>query len=239
MKQIMKQLLALSLALIVAFTFTPVNAQAAGRKVTFSTSGKVKTVMYKGAKAKTGTFTLISTKNPTPYVMKNGTLYQQSKNEADLPVYYKYEVSMTIRNPRLTKNDVVKTIQEINKKKYDKTYNVFCPVFIDANGNDLDVSNLKINGGFSSSDSSKSKTLSARSGRKRYYMYNYRTVNTYNYTVYAPATAKDIYFGFAGLRNGQLKKKTRSKFKSGKIDYYGAGFGNKKKGYIIAGSIFQ
>ena len=228
MKKLVKQLLALTLALVIGFTFMPVKAQAGGRKVTIKNSGTVKTVPYKGGRAKKGTFTFSSVGNY--YFLKGST-------DEGKQVFYKYDVTITLKQPKLSKNDIIKVVKETKKKNYANGYMTFEPVVIDSAGNvirDIDYS-MKLN----TDKSSAMKTLVARQGRQSYKMFQWRNVKVYEFSMFVPAERTDVNVGLAGLRNGQLKKSAYSKYMSDKIDYYAAGFGKNKNGFIIAGRVTQ
>ena len=237
MKRLVKQLLALTLALVVGFTFVPVNVQAAGRKVTVKNSGAVKSVLYKGGKAKNANFNFKSVKDPDEYVITGGYYMKKGASDEGKQVFNKYEVSMTLKMPKLSKNEIEKIVKETKKKKYARSYVTYATVFVDSKGNP--IKDVDIFGGFNENKSSTPKTLVAHRGRHYYRMFTWRNKVTYEYTVYIPAGRTDVNLGFAGLRNGQLKSTTMTKYSNNKIDYYAAGFGKNKKGFIIAGSVTQ
>ncbi len=228
MKKIMKQMLALMLALVVAFTLAPVNAQAAG-KVKFANSGKVKAVMYKGAKAKKASFSLnsVKIKEAVPLEWANG----------EKGYYDEYEVTLNLKKAKLSKTDIIKTVKE-SRKKGGKIASD-CTFLIDANGNTLKGNSDGVfvqSGGLDYSASSSSKSLKAKEGRTTYYIWSWRKTEVYKYKIYIEHGKTGIYLGVAGLKKGQIKEKNQDKLKDGAITYTKAGFGNKK-GFAIAGSI--
>ncbi|WP_029322437.1 hypothetical protein [Butyrivibrio sp. AE3004] len=220
MKRGLKQLLALLLALVVAINFTPFKAQAAGPKVTLSRSGKVKTVMYKGGKAKTSSFTMIVEKGAP-------TVFDPDTNA---PVYDEYYVRIKIKRFKMSKKDIIKTVKESRRRKGG--ISTYVPIVIDSKGNY--ITNCIFEGALLHSESDYGRTLKAKQGRTTYYIYNWRNYSTYAYRLTLNHGTTGIYIGFAGLRNGQLTKNaSRKKMK----DYYSAGYGKNKKGFIIAGSV--
>ncbi len=223
MKKLSKQLLALMLALVVAFTFAPVKAQAANVKVKISRSGKVKAVYYKGGKAKKASFSMTSVKQ------ENGMIDKNTGKEYDL-----YEVTATLKRAKLSKTEIAKTIQESRKK--GGHINDYMLVLVDANGDKISDGGI-YSGGVDYGSSSSSKTLKAKEGYRNYYIYGWRKTTTYKYKVLVPKGQNNVYLGFAGLKNGQVKKSKVDKIENGGIPYYKGGFGNKKKGFVVAGSV--
>jgi len=221
MKKIVKQILAMALALAIAFTFAPVEAQAAGVKLTKKNSGKVSCVYYKGAKAKKASFSMTAT---------NGGPYYNRYTGAQ---YNKYTVSVKLKRSNLSKNDIIRTVQESRKK--GGNISDYVMIVTDAQGNA--VNDCIIDGYTDYANSSSSKTLKARSGYTTYYIWNWRTTTAYTYDIYVPYDKAGVYVGFAGLRNGQLKKSKVDALSNGEISYYKAGFGKNKKGFAIAGCI--
>ncbi len=214
MKKIIRSLVAMFLAFAIALTCVPQTAEAAGVKLTKATSGKVSAVYYKGAKAKKASFS-----------MNSVFAYQYNG-------YNVYNVKVTLKRPKLSKNDIVNTVKESTKKK--GKISDYSLIFVDGKGNQISPI---FDGTMNYSESSASKTLTASTGRSRYYIYGWRSKTVYDLQVAVPAGTSDVYVGFAGLRSGQLKKKTAQKYTDGKINYYSAGFGKNKKGFAIAGSI--
>ncbi len=149
-------------------------------------------------------------------------------------LYDAYDVVVTIKRPKLSKSDIIKTVKESKKK--GGHVNDFCLIVVDENGNK--VTDGGLNGGsLDTQSSSSSKTLKAKEGRKNYYIWNWRKTAVYKYQVVVPHGQKNVYVGFAGLKNGQIKKSKEDKLSDGNITYFSAGFGSKKKGFIIAGPV--
>lgn len=221
MKKIVKQILAMALALAIAFTFAPVEAQAAGVKLTKKNSGKVSCVYYKGAKAKKASYSMTAVNNGVIQDYRTGAYYN------------KYTVSVKLKRSNLSKNDIVRTVKESRKKGGNISDYVL--IVTDAQGNALN--DVAIDGYMDYANSSSSRTLKARSGYTTYYIWGWRKTTTYTYTVYVPYEKAGVYIGFAGLRNGQIKKSKVDAFTDGEINYYQAGFGKNKKGFAIAGCI--
>ncbi|WP_408070929.1 hypothetical protein [Butyrivibrio sp. JL13D10] len=223
MKKILKQMVALTLALVVAFTFAPVKAQAAGVKVTKSRSGSVKAVYYKGGPAKKATFKMTSTK--LNYVRKT--------NDGQ-KVYDCYEVVVTLKRPKLSNTDIIKSVSESVKK--NTKVNDFTIVAIDANGNTVDDGGI-FNANVDMALSSSKKTIKAKQGRHIYYINDWVKKEVVKYEVLVPHGQTGIYIGIAGLKNGQVSKSKDTKYKNGKISYIKGGYGSSKKGFVIAGSV--
>lgn len=220
MKKIVKQMMALVLALALAITFMPVNVQAAS-KIKFANSGKVKVVYYKGAKAKKGTFTLETLNTGKEVTLRDGR------------ECFQYICKVKVERPKLSKSDIVKTVKE-SKKKKGKIAD-YCTILVDENGNP--ISDIPVDGYLDYNSSSSSKTLKAKEGRRNYYIYSYRKTTVHVFNVYIPKDrTSGVYMGVAGLKKGQIKKSKMDKFQDGKISYTAAGFGNKKD-FTIVGKV--
>ncbi len=217
LKKTLKMCAALMLALVIAITATGTTAEAASVKLTKANSGKVSCVLYKGAKAKKATFKLNSST-----FRYHSSLY---------PGYDVYDVNVTLTRANLSKTDIIKTVKE-SKKKGTNILD-YAMIMVDANGNSVSGLNYTYP---SYSDSSSYKTLKATSGNTRYYISGWRKKTVYTGSVYIPQ-GQSVYLGFAGLRNGQIKKSVYNKWINGNKTYYSAGFGKTKKGYAIAGQI--
>ena len=218
MKRLLKQLSAILLVFALIVSLTPTSVSAASIKVTKKNSGKVSTVLYPGARAKKATATIESALFKSD-VEENGVLY-------DI-----YSVRITLVKANLSKRDVVGAVKDGLRKKVPASD--YSPVLIDKNGND--VKNVVVDGGLKSY--STPRNIVARSGRKRYTIYEWSKTLVYTYGIAIPKDHDKVYIGFAGLRNGQMKKSIRNKYISNKINYYKAGFGSTKKGFIIAAPI--
>lgn len=223
MKKIIRQMLALTLALVVAFTFAPVKAQAAGVKVTKSRSGSVKAVYYKGGPAKKATFKMTSTKLNYVWKTKDGQ-----------KVYDCYEVVVTLKRPKLSKTDIIKSVNESVKKK--TKVNDFTIVAVDANGNPVDDGGI-LNANVDYTLTSPKRTIKAKQGRVTYSINDWLKKTVVKYEVLVPQGQTGMYIGIAGLKNGQISKAKANKFKDSKINYIKAGYGSSKKGFVIAGSV--
>ncbi|WP_026526625.1 hypothetical protein [Butyrivibrio sp. VCD2006] len=222
MKRILKQLSAIVLIFALAFSFAPIKTQAAGVKLTKSRSGKISSVMYKGARPKKASFKLSS------------TLLRSSVKASNQQLYDEYEVSISLTLSKLSKKDIMKIVQEA-KKRNGGQIDDYTPIYVDKNGNS--ITDLIVENGSYVSRSSTAKTLVARKGRHVYRIYNWKKKIAYSYKVLVPLGHDTVYLGYAGLRNGQLKKATMNKLNNKTISYYAAGFGKNKKGYAMAGSI--
>ncbi len=220
MKKVLKSFAALMLALVVAFTATGTTVEAASAKVTFKNSGKVSTVLYKGAKAKKAKFKL------------NSVQYVESYPATDGIYYDEYSVSFQIERPNYSTGDVINIVTEA-KKKGTGAYYDYIPVIVGADGNYRTDVHAQLNMDYSAS--SKSKTINASSGYRRYWISGYRKKTVWTGKIQVPSGSTGVYIGFAGLRSGQISQKQIKQLN--KANYYKAGFGNKKKGFAIAGQI--
>ena len=222
MKRFLKQLSVIVLIFALVFSFAPIKTQAAGIKLKKSRSGKVSAVMYKGARPKKASFKMSSTLLRSVINKNTGQLYDE------------YEISITLSMPKLSKKDIMKTVQEARKRNGGQIDD-FTPIYVDKNGNN--VSDISIESGSYISHSSASKTLIARKGRHVYRINNWKKKISYSYKILIPQGHDTVYLGYAGLRSGQLKRKTMNKLNNNTINYYSAGFGKNKKGYAIAGQV--
>ncbi|MBE5845499.1 MAG: hypothetical protein E7302_15250 [Butyrivibrio sp.] len=220
MKKVLKSFAALMLALVVAFTATGTTVEAASAKVTFKNSGKVSTVLYKGAKAKKAKFKLNSAQYVRTFPATNGNFYDE------------YDVNLQIERPSYSKGDVINIVTEA-KKKGTGAYYDYVPVIIGADGNYRTDCGTTLSVDYSAS--SKSKTIYATSGYRRYWISGWRKKTVWSGKIQVPSGSTGVYVGFAGLRAGQITKKQIKNLN--KANYYKAGFGNKKKGYVVAGQI--
>lgn len=219
MRKVLKSFAALMLALVVAFTATGTTVEAASAKVAFNNSGKVNCVYYKGAKAKKAKFKMNSSQYVNTFLASDGVTYDQ------------YSVNVQIERPNLSNGDIINIVNE-SKKKGGNIYD-YALVIIGADGNSR--SDVRTSMSINYSESSQSKVLKTVSGYRRYYISGWRKKTVFSGNVYVPSGTTGVYVGFAGLRSGQMTKKQVKQF--GKGNYYKAGFGNKKKGYVVAGQI--
>lgn len=220
MKRLSKQIFAILMVLFLVLSISPLQANAASKKnVTISKAkqGTVNAIMYKGAKPQKGTFTMKS-----KMIQSNVTLGSK-KTKYDI-----YNVRLVLTQKKLSNNYAAMSVKEMNA--ISDAVRDFQLILVDSKGNVIkDAINLV---GIKYGDSSPVQLISGKIGGKTYSLYNWRKKIVFEGQVSIPHK-KDAYIGFAGLRSGQIKTATAKKFENNKIDYYTAGFGSTKKGYIV------
>ncbi len=219
MKRFCKQFLALLLVLMMVFSISPIQAAAAKKNVTISKAkkGTVYSIWYKGAKPVKATFSASVKKYKTGVTYGDDTLY-------DI-----YNVTLTLNNQKPSGVYAAKAVKEqhaIGQKVY-----TFQPIITDSKGKAL--KNIIYNANMDMAKSSNQVILSGKVNGQHYSLYNWRKKDVFKYEISIPQKQKECYIGFAGLRNGQIKTALDQKFTNEKIDYYKAGFGSSKKGYIV------
>ncbi len=219
MKRFFKQFLAMMLVFIIVLSISPLQVGAAAKKnITISKTKKatVKSVMYKGAKPTTATFSMNCKKTKTGVTV--------GSNKYDI-----YNITLTLNSKKLSGSYAAKAVKQMNA--IGQHVYTFQPIVIDKKGKML--KNVVSYAYLDKNKSSNTKVISGTVNGKRYSLYDWRQKEVYQFQLSIPQKTKECYIGFAGLRNGQIKTSLDQKFTNGKIDYYAAGFGSSKKGFIV------
>ena len=215
MRKLFRSLLSLSLAMAIALTFTPMNAVAASYpQITVASEGLVKAVYYAGGSFKNAGYSIITN--------------QLVDSDSGYDVY---DVRIIINRPTFGKNEVIKVVNDLKKKKTDN-FRDFMPVVINNKGTELDKG-IKFKGKIDTENCSGHTRYRVKSKNTTYKL-NVRNHIEYSFKLYVKDGKKNVYVGIAGIRNGQLTENTYKQYVKNKINYYKAGYGNIKSGYIVA-----
>ena len=221
MKKIFKRLAAITLVFALMLSFSPSNVMAASKNcgsVTKASSGKVSSIIYGSAKGRKAGFTISSE------LVEDTTT---DKNE-DFIEYKTYRITVKFTRPSYSKHDILSIQNNLNRIK-TKGWEDFKVIVIDGNGDF--PRGITLQGGFDADSSSKPQTLTAKHKSGSFSLHGYRKTEVYKYKLLVEADHDPVYIGVAGLRNGQITNAAKNNYKQGKINFYEAGFGSKKKGY--------